>query len=103
MALVASISQRIWDIKYRLKGLSGGQLLAAVIIPDVGQSMQTPGGPPGTLAFAVALVTVGVWVMRKFFRIEIPAELAAPLTTIVVGICWVVQIFGSFLSHILIH
>jgi hypothetical protein len=103
MAVVASISQQIWDMKYRLKASSGAPLLAAVIIPDTGQSMQTPGGSAGTLALAVALVTVGIWVVRKFFRIEIPAELAAPLTTIIVSICWAVQIFGSFLSHLLIH
>jgi hypothetical protein len=103
MAVVASISQQIWDMKYRLKGPSGGPLLVAFILNDPGQLTQMPGGSVGTLAFAGAFVTVGVWVARRFFKIEIPAELAAPLTTIVIGICSGIQIFESFLLPLLMH
>ena len=103
MAVVASISQRIWDMKYRLRGPSGEPLLVAFTLNDPSQLTHAPDSPVGTLAFAAAFVTVGIWTAKKFFRIQVPAELTAPVTTIVVGICWGMQAFGSFLSHLLMH
>jgi hypothetical protein len=67
---------------------------------DPGQLTQIPAGSAGTLAagtLAGALVTVGIWVAKKFFGIDVPAELAAPLTTIVVSIGSGIYIIGLFL------
>jgi hypothetical protein len=103
MAVVASISQQIWDMSYRIHELSSEPLFVALPLNYPAESTHTVGSPVGLLAFGGAFVTVGAWAARKFFRIEIPAELAAPLTTIVVAICWEIQTFASFMSQFVIH
>jgi hypothetical protein len=50
MAVVASISQQIWDMKYRLKGPSGGTLLVAFILNDPGQLTPDAGWLSGNLS-----------------------------------------------------
>ena len=55
MAVVASISQQIWDMKYRLKGPSGGPLLVAFILNDPGQLTPDAGWLSGNLSLCWAL------------------------------------------------
>jgi hypothetical protein len=47
--------------------------------------------------FAGAVVTVGIWAAQTFLDVEIPAMLAAPLTTIVATIGAVIYATGHWI------
>jgi len=47
--------------------------------------------------FAGAVVAVGIWAAKQFWSIDVPATLAAPLTTIVSGVGSALYIAGSWL------
>jgi hypothetical protein len=54
-----------------------------------GRRAPSVGGVVMTFAVASAFVSVGIWIAQDFFGVKVPAQLAAPLATILV---WIVGI-----------
>jgi uncharacterized membrane-anchored protein len=61
-----------------------------------------PNATVGVIAagtFSGALVTVGIWIAKTFYSVDVPAEIAAPLTTLVGGIGSAIYAVGRFLIN----